>query len=154
MQYSLRGGSPIGGRGALYQRVAASSWQLYWGGVMTNCVSKQLDHGVLAVGYDRSVNPPYWIIKNSWGPTWGEEGYIRVEFGTNQCLIDNYPTSSVAGPRPAPTPNPPPTPAPPTPIPTPVPPPTPKPHFEGGWFDLFPPPYTMAPGIMMAISCI
>ena len=68
--------------------VDATSWQTYQGGVMDNCVSKALDHGVLAVG----VTPDYWIIKNSWGPTWGESGYIRVQRGTNQCLLNNAPS--------------------------------------------------------------
>jgi C1A family cysteine protease len=74
--------------------VDASSWQYYTGGIMTNCESTQVDHGVLLVGFDEKHNPPYWIIKNSWGPDWGESGYIRVEMGTNQCLITTAPCSS------------------------------------------------------------
>jgi C1A family cysteine protease len=74
--------------------VDATSWQTYQGGIMTNCISSQVDHGVLAVGFDNNNNPPYWIIKNSWAASWGENGYIRVEKGTNQCLITNSPCSS------------------------------------------------------------
>lgn len=74
--------------------VDATSWQTYTGGVMTNCISSQMDHGVLAVGFDNTANPPYWIIKNSWGPTWGEDGFIRVQKGTDQCLITSSPCSS------------------------------------------------------------
>ena len=37
-----------------------------------------LDHAILAVGYNDLANPPYWIIKNSWGWLWGEKGYFRV----------------------------------------------------------------------------
>ncbi len=74
--------------------VDATSWQSYNGGVMTNCISEQVDHGVLAVGFDDNANPPYWIIKNSWGPGWGESGFIRVEKGTNQCLLTTAPSSS------------------------------------------------------------
>jgi hypothetical protein len=76
---------------------------------MTNCISSQVDHGVLVVGFDDNNSPPYWIIKNSWGKSWGEEGYIRVQKGTDQCLITYLPcTSKVAGgPRPTtPAPNP------------------------------------------------
>eukprot|EP00331_Platyophrya_macrostoma_P022186 CAMPEP_0176445430 /NCGR_PEP_ID=MMETSP0127-20121128/23697_1 /TAXON_ID=938130 /ORGANISM="Platyophrya macrostoma, Strain WH" /LENGTH=300 /DNA_ID=CAMNT_0017831215 /DNA_START=49 /DNA_END=947 /DNA_ORIENTATION=+ len=46
--------------------VDATSWQTYTSGIMTNCISSQVDHGVLAVGFDNTNSPPYWIIKNSW----------------------------------------------------------------------------------------
>eukprot|EP00760_Papus_ankaliazontas_P023186 PhM_4_TR1972/c0_g1_i1/m.43786/K01373/CTSF; cathepsin F len=61
--------------------VDASSWQFYMGGVMTSCTSSQIDHGVLLVGYNKTGTQPYWIIKNSWGPNWGEKGYIYVAMG-------------------------------------------------------------------------
>jgi C1A family cysteine protease len=78
--------------------VDATSWQTYTSGIMTNCISSQVDHGVLAVGFDNTNNPPYWIIKNSWAASWGEDGYIRVKKGTNQCLISSNPcTSQVSG---------------------------------------------------------
>ncbi|CCD14932.1 unnamed protein product [Trypanosoma congolense IL3000] len=86
--------------------VDATSFQDYTGGVLTSCISKQLDHGVLLVGYDDTSKPPYWIIKNSWSEKWGEEGYIRIEKGTNQCLMKNYATSAVVH-RPVPPPPPP-----------------------------------------------
>jgi cysteine peptidase B len=96
--------------------VDATSWQTYQGGVMTNCQATQVDHGVLAVGYDLTAQPPYWIIKNSWGPLWGESGYIRIEFGQNECLITTVPSSSVASSsRPPAPPSPPSPPSPPTP---------------------------------------
>nr|prf Cys protease:ISOTYPE=1 [Trypanosoma rangeli] len=91
--------------GPLAIAVDATSFMSYTGGVLTNCVSDQLDHGVVLVGYNDSSNPPYWIIKNSWGADWGEEGYIRIQKGTNQCLVKNYACSAVVG-GPAPTPNP------------------------------------------------
>jgi len=100
--------------GPLSIAVYAESWQTYTGGIVTNCPQQQLDHGVLIVGYDDNNNPPYWIIKNSWGPGWGESGYIRVGKGTGQCNIGQYQTSSIVkGSGPTAPPSPPsPTPAP------------------------------------------
>lgn len=77
--------------------VDATSWQTYNGGIITDCISSQIDHAVLAVGYDETAATPYWIIKNSWTATWGEGGYVWVAMGSNQCLIQNAPCTSVVG---------------------------------------------------------
>ena len=58
-------------------------FQFYKGGVLDDdsCgQAGQLDHGVLAVGYgsDVETNEPYFMVKNSWGDSWGEDGYIRL----------------------------------------------------------------------------
>jgi len=97
----------VGTNGPLSIAVDATSWQTYTGGILTNCISNQIDHGVLIVGFDLTNSPPYWIVKNSWGASWGENGYIRIEYGTDQCVITSYPSSSnstSSGPTPAPGP--------------------------------------------------
>jgi len=115
--------------GPLSLAVDASSWQSYMGGIMTNCPAGQLDHGVLIVGFDDSGATPYWIIKNSWGPGWGEQGYLRVEKGTGQCSIGQYQTSSVVQ-KGVPTPPPGPMPTPPVGPTSPPSPPGPAGTFE------------------------
>ena len=60
----------------------------YTGGVITGTTcGTQLDHGVLAVGYgtDIATGHEYFLVKNSWGPEWGEHGYVRI--GLEQCGI-------------------------------------------------------------------
>jgi cysteine peptidase B len=105
--------------GPLSIAVYAEPWQSYVSGILTNCPAEQIDHGVLIVGYDENNSPPYWIIKNSWGASWGESGYIRVEKTAGMCSIGQYQTSSVVSkgptPPPGPTPPTPPGPTPPTP---------------------------------------
>jgi C1A family cysteine protease len=63
------------------------SFQAYKTGVYSDpSCGKQLDHGVLIVGYGHDFfhNMDYWIVKNSWGPHWGEKGYIRIQRNIDQ----------------------------------------------------------------------
>mmetsp|Transcript_9761 Transcript_9761/g.19804 ORF Transcript_9761/g.19804 Transcript_9761/m.19804 type:complete len:159 (-) Transcript_9761:213-689(-) len=58
----------------------ASTWSSYTGGVMKVCGSS-VDHCVQAVGVLPDTAGGYWKVRNSWGTTWGESGFIRLEFG-------------------------------------------------------------------------
>lgn len=72
--------------------------QTYIGGVSCPliCSKKRLNHGVLLVGYGskgfsilRLSNKPYWIIKNSWGKKWGDNGYYKLCRGHDMCGINS-----------------------------------------------------------------
>ena len=100
------------------------AFQHYKSGVLDSAAcGTKLDHGVLIVGYgtDSTTGDDYWIVKNSWGATWGEEGYIRIAndpaIKRGVCGINSQPVypTAVKGPPPAPGPSPGPSPGPPSP---------------------------------------
>lgn len=62
-------------------RVDATNWHLYASGIFDNCDTK-LNHAVFMVG----VSENYWLIKNSWSASWGEQGFIRLKKG-NTCGV-------------------------------------------------------------------
>jgi len=72
----------------------ASSWNSYTGGVMTTC-GKSVDHCVQAVGINTDASTPFWIVRNSWGTSWGESGYIWLKYGSNTCNIASDPTYAI-----------------------------------------------------------
>ncbi|OAY68544.1 Ananain, partial [Ananas comosus] len=58
--------------------VNARPWQHYKGGIFDKACKPNVNHGVAIVGYGKKSGKKYWIIKNSWGPKWGESGYMRI----------------------------------------------------------------------------
>ena len=65
--------------------VDATNWSKYKSGVFSNC-AKGLNHAVLLVGYNTDDS---WIVKNSWGTTWGEKGFMTLSPG-NTCGIISH----------------------------------------------------------------
>jgi len=69
---------------------ANECWQAYSSGIIngSNCPSSldppMLDHGVVVVGYDLVHKQPHFIIRNSWGTEWGENGYVRIAINFTQ----------------------------------------------------------------------
>jgi hypothetical protein len=75
----------VGGRPVSVAVAANENWQHYTGGVFNDpwCWLTQLNHGVLAIG----IKGDAWIIKNSWGATWGEQGFMLLKKGDNMCGV-------------------------------------------------------------------
>jgi len=70
-------------------------FQHYTTGIITSGCGTNLDHAVVAVGYDSAAG--YYHVKNSWGTSWGDHGYLKISTSGNVCGITsqaNFPTVS------------------------------------------------------------
>ena len=87
----------LSSHGPLAINVDATAWDDYESGVFTGCdmTNPDIDHVVQLVGYgtDSSSSQDYWLVRNSWSPSWGEDGYIRLARATSNppCGVDSTP---------------------------------------------------------------
>mmetsp|Transcript_20143 Transcript_20143/g.45049 ORF Transcript_20143/g.45049 Transcript_20143/m.45049 type:complete len:378 (+) Transcript_20143:86-1219(+) len=87
--------------GPLSINVDASTWHSYESGVFDGCnqASPDVNHVVVMVGYGEEAGGKYWLVRNSWSPTWGEKGYIKLlradSAEQEACGSDVTPTDGV-----------------------------------------------------------
>jgi len=92
----------VANQGPISITVDASAWSLYGSGVFDGCNqgSPDLDHAVLLVGYGTDAQKgDYWLIRNSWDASWGEQGYIRLRRTAaeeTRCAFDTNPGDGTA----------------------------------------------------------
>jgi len=83
--------------GPIVIEVDSSQWQFYNGGIYpAQGCGTDLDHVVLGVGYDITGSSPFWILRNYWGVDWGENGYMRLEYGKNACGLSGHPLTGIS----------------------------------------------------------
>jgi len=104
--YTVRGVYPVAqNENSIYNALAsygplsigvdASQWQNYGGGIVRSGCGTQMDHAVQLVGYSTGSGG-YWIVRNSWGASWGQGGYIYLAFGGDVCGMATYVTAAKA----------------------------------------------------------
>ena len=84
--------------GPICAGINGDSLSSYTGGIFdkssTQCPSSGINHAVTIVGYGAASGKDYWIVRNSWGSNWGENGYFRIVRGTGCCGINCYITTA------------------------------------------------------------
>lgn len=82
----------LANHGPVIAAINALTWQNYLGGVIQyHCgdSTNLLNHAIQIVGYDLSADIPHYIVRNSWGKDFGDDGYMYISIGNNTCGIAN-----------------------------------------------------------------
>jgi len=91
--------SAVAKAGPIVVNVDASKWHDYEEGIFGGCDYEEnidINHAVVLMGYGEDENGAYWLIRNSWGPEWGEQGYIRLAREKDvTCGMDSTPLDGV-----------------------------------------------------------
>ena len=80
-------------KGPVAISIDASTWSSYRGGIMTSC-GQSTNHAVVVSAFHSSTgasDKAYYLVRNSWGPSWGESGHIKLAHGVNICNITRRP---------------------------------------------------------------
>jgi len=87
--------------GPLSIGINAGPMQMYMGGIADPwfCNPAALDHGVAIVAFGKEDYKQFWVIKNSWGGSWGEEGYYRIIRGKGKCGLNRMVTTAIVAPQ-------------------------------------------------------
>ncbi|RUS77303.1 hypothetical protein EGW08_014930, partial [Elysia chlorotica] len=89
-EFSLQAAVATTGPVAVAFDASNIDFQLYKGGVYSNVLCNKLivNHAALVTGYGNDVTGAYWMVKNSWGTSWGMDGYVMMaRFRSNMCGI-------------------------------------------------------------------
>ena len=85
--------------GPLAIALNADPLQTYSSGILdvtsARCPTSGINHAVTLVGYGTQSSTAYWIVKNSWGRSWGESGYFRIRRGNGTCGVNCYITTAL-----------------------------------------------------------
>eukprot|EP00461_Guttulinopsis_vulgaris_P002944 UN02945 len=76
---------------------SSSAFQFYSSGILTSCTDRSINHGVTLVAYGVEGGVEYYTIRNSWGASWGDKGYIKIAARNKNCglttsTFDVFPT--------------------------------------------------------------
>jgi len=86
--------------GPLTIGINAADMQFYSKGIdnpsTSRCKPEAIDHAAVLVGYGIENKVPFWIIKNSWGTSWGEKGYYRIVRGKGACGVNRFVSTGIS----------------------------------------------------------